>query len=98
MRACMQDVVRTEGRGSGKRGGGRGKQQTELYHSLQNHGILLSCGQICYILTLFESSLRYLITQGLTTVLRHELELEHQPARRGEDAKARLFIVAGYQH
>mmetsp|Transcript_29670 Transcript_29670/g.43982 ORF Transcript_29670/g.43982 Transcript_29670/m.43982 type:complete len:574 (+) Transcript_29670:225-1946(+) len=51
-------------------------RQLELYHGLQNHGILMSCGQICYILTSFESSLRFLLTSGLTTVLRAEAELE----------------------
>jgi hypothetical protein len=47
-----------------------------MYQSLQNSGVLMSCGQVCFVVTLFESALRFLITTGLTTVLRGESELE----------------------
>eukprot|EP00750_Incisomonas_marina_P013274 INCI17276.2.p1 GENE.INCI17276.2~~INCI17276.2.p1 ORF type:complete len:611 (+),score=87.20 INCI17276.2:290-2122(+) len=74
----IMSIVRHEGR--------RNDRDQQLFHSLQNHGILMSCGQICYILTLFESALRFLISTGLTCVLRNESELQQheQPNEKSD--------------
>ena len=42
----------------------------------------MSCGQVTYTLTLLESALRFLLTSGLTTVLRDESRLDHEQEKK----------------